>query len=46
MSAGRSNAALEQWDSQLALPGLEDASEWTWAEEEELSFVQYSTSPS
>lgn len=42
MSAGRSNAALEQWDSQLALPGLEDASEWTWAEEEELSFVQYS----
>ncbi len=45
MSAGRSNAALEAvaWaDSQLALPGLEDASEWTWAEEEELSFVQYS----
>lgn len=45
MSAGRSNAALEalEWaDSQLALPGLEDASEWTWAEEEELSFVQYS----
>jgi 16S rRNA (cytosine1402-N4)-methyltransferase len=45
MSAGRSNAALDSvaWtESQLALPGLEDASEWIWAEEEELSLVQYS----
>lgn len=42
MSPIRGNLALDGWESQLALPGLDDATEWTWAEEEELSFVEYS----
>lgn len=36
----RSLAVLEEDESQLSLPGVEVAEEWTWAEEEEVSPVE------